>query len=679
MVMIYSLRNLLSSNPGCRQVPGAKKLLSSLIQVTDQHAERQCLDAYYFLHYLRTLLRLFFPIMLTVLPLLASLNYFGGRHQEANDPVRGLDTLAFGNVRSSNSGRYTAHVLCALVVTAWFCYLAFTELNNYQGNHYRNRKEWDHAPRAQLNMIKSLGRASALSSAKSLHILLETRTENLANFEAAATAFLIQEQPCYKSQIRMAECGEKLQTSEAAIERPLRDPTVIKGPCQLCKDAERSWHHIIWSNIGLVRWKQRLRAIAAAVLLASMVLLWAIPVSGTATLSQLDSLIRNDAFQSFLNRHSEWRTLASSLAGVLPAIALALLLAILPRVLIFLSWLGGSRFKFEQAAFVQKFFFIFLFIQMFLVVSIASFFTASLKHFIHNVQSLQSGGDVLRLLSENLPTAANYFFSYMLLQSLSSSASIALQPAPLSWFLIDTLFGRAPRQKWSRGLYIDIVAWGMTFPLYTTLACISLAYCIMAPLISFFAVVSFGMLWLAHRYSLIYVARHGLDHGGILYPRAINQTFTGLYMMHLCLAGLLLGVRDERGRQACLVHGIVIIVTLFLTATFQLSMNVWILPSIRRTKLHDEYEIDEIGKGNLAEHLELVRERKRPWIPACSGQQKKSEQQQLKAIWLANSEHLTTSREKGWEAVLARGRRVQLNQVGIVEPGLKARRRELFE
>ncbi|KAJ3454958.1 hypothetical protein MRS44_013558 [Fusarium solani] len=51
----------------------------------------------------------------------------------------------------------------------------------------------------------------------------------------------------------------------------------------------------------------------------------------------------------------------------------------------------------------------------------------------------------------------------------------------------------------------------------------------MSPLISVFAILTFGLLWLAQRYAMIYVNRFDYDTGGVLYPRAINQTLTGVW------------------------------------------------------------------------------------------------------------------------------------------------------
>jgi hypothetical protein len=95
----------------------------------------------------------------------------------------------------------------------------------------------------------------------------------------------------------------------------------------------------------------------------------------------------------------------------------------------------------------------------------------------------------------------------------------------------------------------------------------------MSPLISVFAILTFGLLWLAQRYAMIYVNRFDYDTGGVLYPRAINQTLTGVYVMELCIAGLFFIVQDGTGRPACTAHGTIMVLLLIFTVLYQVFLN----------------------------------------------------------------------------------------------------------
>lgn len=572
-----------------------------------------------------------------VLPILIPLNYINGRGHDldpsaeessagAKGQVMGLDTLSFGNVRSSNTKRYTAHLVCAVLVIVWFCYLSFIELSKW-GNTRCDSIDKD--LQAQNYLVNKFKDTKHKELAKQIEHLLEERSVVLDKFEEAATA-LARRNPSIRVRQKAEHYGNvlnKLDNTalnmrvelEKAQYRPCPGFMILDGVnhkrrvrCDDCVRMAQSWRNILWQNVGLT-WLERMPWIAgASIVLGVMIAFCAMPVSVTAALGQFDNLVRNPQLRSYFQRHETLRSLLVSIAGVLPGLALALMLMFIPPALEYLSLICGATQRCQQAAFVQRFYFVILFIQMFLVVSIASFFTSSFHQYLHNLATLKSARGILNLLSQNLPTAANYFFSCMILQSLAGSANILMQRTPLFWFFVDKLYHYTPRQKWSRRDRTDIVGWGGMFPLYTTLACISLAYSAIAPLISFFAIISFAMLWGAHRYSVMHVKELGSDHGGILYPRAINQTFTGVYVMALCMAGLFLGVRDDTGRQSCVPHGIVMIVALVLTGVFQVAINIRLWAKLKAKCA--------TGRCNSAhhEHLGTLLERSTAWVPATS-------------------------------------------------------------
>lgn len=345
---------------------------------------------------------------------------------------------------------------------------------------------------------------------------------------------------------------------------------------------EISPRDVVWDNMALSWWQEWGRTGAVVGFIVGMVLLWAIPVAFTASLSQLDELIAGNDWLKWLNSSDAIRQIAEAVAGVLPAALLALMLILVPMILDFFAGFRGAKTGAQRAEFVQVFYFLFLFVQVFLIVSIASFFAASIDKLVQNLEELNSVTAVLDLLATNLPKAANYFFSYMILQALSTSSGSLLQIGTLFvWFILARIMDSTARNKWTRNTRLNNVNWGTFFPVYTNFACIGLVYSVIAPLISIFVIITFSLLWLAHRYNMLYVTRFEHDTGGVLYPRAINQTFTGIYFMELCVAGLFFIVEDEKGKNVCATHGIVMLVVLALTVLFQVLLNRSFSPLFR--------------------------------------------------------------------------------------------------
>ena len=339
---------------------------------------------------------------------------------------------------------------------------------------------------------------------------------------------------------------------------------------------------VIWDNMATTWWQEALRTAIVVTIVCAMIVLWAIPVSLATALFQVDQIVQDASWLAWLRRNEDVEKLVKAIAGVLPAAITGILLALVPLILVFLGGLRGVKTGSSKNEFVQKYYFVFLFVQLFLVVAIVSFFTASIDKFISSLQELESIQNVLQLLARNLPKAANYFFSYMILQALTTSSGTLLQIGGLfMWFIMGPMFDSTARNKWQRNTNLNNVRWGSFFPVYTNFACIALIYCIIAPLITIFAVITFGLLWVAQKYAMVYIYRFETDTGGVLYPRAINQTFTGLYVMELCLAGLFYIARNEKDEVACATHGTIMIVVFILTIIYQYFLNRSFSPLFR--------------------------------------------------------------------------------------------------
>jgi hypothetical protein len=339
-----------------------------------------------------------------------------------------------------------------------------------------------------------------------------------------------------------------------------------------------------------------------------MILLWSIPVAWTSSLSQIATLVNTTSWLHWLKVIPE--KVLQAVAGVLPALVLSILLSLVPTILGYLAFAQGSQTGNEKQGSIQTYYFAFLFVQVFLVVSISGGAVAALSSWSNDITSIPE------TLAQQLPKAANYFFSYMILQALSVSSGTLLQLTTLIfWFVLPKLFDNTAREKWTRNTTLPSVSWGSFFPVYTNFACIGLIYCVVSPVIIIFVIITFTLLWIANRYNMLYVSRFRIDTGGLLYPRAINQTFTGLYVMELCLIGLFFLTTDEQG-DALTAQAIIMIVALLLTALYQFLLNWSFGPLLRylpitfedeavlRDEAFDRIQAERLG-FDAAEHEAL--------------------------------------------------------------------------
>jgi hypothetical protein len=85
--------------------------------------------------------------------------------------------------------------------------------------------------------------------------------------------------------------------------------------------------------------------------------------------------------------------------------------------------------------------------------------------------------------------------------------------------------------------------------------------------------ITFGLFWFTYRYQMIYVSYAKAETNGLIYPKAINQLFTGLYFLELCLIGLFFLQKDQQNELACFPQAIIMIITLGFTVLFQVLLN----------------------------------------------------------------------------------------------------------
>ncbi|KAL8727303.1 MAG: hypothetical protein Q9166_006134 [cf. Caloplaca sp. 2 TL-2023] len=327
---------------------------------------------------------------------------------------------------------------------------------------------------------------------------------------------------------------------------------------------------IIWDNMSIKWWENYARTGGVVLLITALILGWAVPVGFTGVLGNLSSISRI-RWLSWINNLP--KTVLGLIGGVLTPALLSGLMALLPVTLRFLANVQGNHTGMAVELSVQNYYFTFLFVQVFLVVSISTGFTVTITQLSENPTNVPG------ILASNLPRSTNYFFSYMLLQALSVSAGALVQLAGLfKWFFLAPIMDTTGRQKWKRQTDLTEIHWGSFFPVYTNLAAIGLIYSVISPLIMVFNIVTFSLFWLVYRYNTLYVTKFRFDTGGLLFPKAINQLFTGLYVMELCLIGLFFLVRDadEKGNSVgtpCKGQAIIMIIVLILTVLYQLLLN----------------------------------------------------------------------------------------------------------
>jgi hypothetical protein len=108
---------------------------------------------------------------------------------------------------------------------------------------------------------------------------------------------------------------------------------------------------------------------------------------------------------------------------------------------------------------VLKWYYVFQVLQIFLVNTIASGAAAVISQIVNNPS------EVPKLLADKLPSAANSYLTYFIVQGLTSASNNILNYSDLfSWLFYDRFFDKTPRQKYNSYVQMKNMAWGKLFP-----------------------------------------------------------------------------------------------------------------------------------------------------------------------------------------------------------------------
>ncbi|KAL9600002.1 MAG: hypothetical protein Q9219_003471 [cf. Caloplaca sp. 3 TL-2023] len=179
-------------------------------------------------------------------------------------------------------------------------------------------------------------------------------------------------------------------------------------------------HEVIWANMDVTSLGRLIRTCIALILFVAMLLLWGIPTTILGSLSQLGSLSYTVSWLAWLRRWPTW--ILGLISGPLVSILLALLIQlVVPALARKLAVLVGAPTRSKRELITQDFYFTFLFIELVLLTAVSSSAVKIVPLIIDNPVSIPT------LLATNIPTSANYFFNYLIVQSLGFSASILFQ------------------------------------------------------------------------------------------------------------------------------------------------------------------------------------------------------------------------------------------------------------
>ncbi|KAF3767576.1 DUF221-domain-containing protein [Cryphonectria parasitica EP155] len=321
---------------------------------------------------------------------------------------------------------------------------------------------------------------------------------------------------------------------------------------------------VVWKSLTIPWWQKVIRRYAVVAFITALVIFWAVPVAVVGAISNVSYLEQRFSWLSFLNKVPS--VIMGVITALLPSVALSILMSLVPVIMRLCAKLSGEPSYTRVELFTQNAYFVFQVVQVFLVTTVTSSASAVVNEIISTPQ------DATSILASNLPKASNFYISYFIVQGLSVAASVISQAVG---FVIFTLLYKfltgTPRGLYKKWASLSAISWGSTLPVYTCITVIAIVYAVIAPLCLGFSTIGMGLFYFAWRYNVLFVTDTSIDTRGLIYPRAVKQLFTGIYLSELCLIGLF-------GASVAIGPLVLMIAFTVFTVLFHISLNSAIDP-----------------------------------------------------------------------------------------------------
>ncbi|KAG5938289.1 hypothetical protein E4U59_003873 [Claviceps monticola] len=313
---------------------------------------------------------------------------------------------------------------------------------------------------------------------------------------------------------------------------------------------------VIWSSLRLTWWELIVRRFLILTLVTAAIIFWAVPSAFIGSISNIETVTKHFKFLNFLNLLP--KVILNFIQSFLPAIALSLLMAIVPWLLRICGAISGIPTTTRVELFVQNVYFAFQVVQVFLITTLTSAASSALGAILSNPLGAKD------LLAANIPKASNFYLSYILIQSY----------------------------------------WGGVYPIYTTMGVIALSYAFIAPLVLVFAAGGMFITQTVWKYNLMYVLDSDKDSKGLFYPRALIHLTIGLYLAEICLIGLL-ALKSAYASLALMV------LFFIFTGLVHISLSDAIAPLLlnlpQTLPLEEEIQAEEKAKALRAQEVAQAR------------------------------------------------------------------------
>ncbi|XP_057428777.1 CSC1-like protein ERD4 [Lotus japonicus] len=285
---------------------------------------------------------------------------------------------------------------------------------------------------------------------------------------------------------------------------------------------------LLWPNLKIKYFERELRQYVVYVIVALMILFYMIPITFISAVTTLKNLVKILPFIKPIVRITVLRTV---LEAYLPQLALIIFLAMLPKLLLFLSKLEGIPTESHAVRAASGKYFYFTVLNVFIGVTIGGTLFNTFKTVEEHPNKLVS------MLAASLPGNATFFLTYVALKFFVGYGLELSRIVPLIIYHLKRKFVCKNEAELKAAWAPGDLSYGTRVPGDMLIVTIVLCYSIIAPLIIPFGVLYFGLGWLILRNQALKVYVPSYESYGRMWPHINNRILAALILYQITMLG----------------------------------------------------------------------------------------------------------------------------------------------
>lgn len=286
---------------------------------------------------------------------------------------------------------------------------------------------------------------------------------------------------------------------------------------------------IIWKNLLIKFYSREIRQYVVYIIVALTILFYMIPIGLISAVTTLKNLVK---YLSFLKPIVEIVAIKTVLEAYLPQLALIIFLALLPKLLLYLSKAEGIPSQSHAVRAASGKYFYFTILNVFIGVTVG----ATLFDTFKTIEEDQPK-EIVSILAKSLPSNATFFLTFVALKFFVGYGLELSRIVPLIIFHLKRKYlcktETEVKEAWAPGDlgYVSRV------PGDLLIITIVLCYSVIAPIILPFGVLYFGLGWLILRNQALKVYVPSYESNGRMWPHIHVRLIGALLLYQVTMLG----------------------------------------------------------------------------------------------------------------------------------------------